>query len=129
VSTNVDRAGWCLDTGNGLYDLLFGQGRQFEDLSEVGRHLIALNEQKDTGNDREEIVAAVLESARQKIVKLKQASIRIGELEQERDAALEDAKKCELTLEQAMVKEIALGQERGVASSLRSFLEKKFRKT
>lgn len=128
VSTNVDRAGWCLDTGNGLYDLLFGQDRQFEDLSEVGRHFNALNEQKDARNDREELIAAALESARQKIVKLKQASIRIGQLEQERDAALEVARKCELSLE-AMAKVSALEQERDVASPLRSFLERKFRKT
>jgi ribosome-binding ATPase YchF (GTP1/OBG family) len=117
-----------LDTGNGLYDLLFEQGRQFEDLSEVGQHLIG-NEQKDIRNDREELVAAALESARQKIVKLKQASIRIGQLEQEREVALEAAKKNERTLEQAMVKVSASEQERGAASPLRSFLEKKFRKT
>jgi hypothetical protein len=130
VSTNVDRAGWCLDTGNGLYDLLFEQGRQFEDLSEVGaRHLIALGQQRDAQNDREELVGAVLESARQRIVKLKQASIRIGQLEQERDVALEDAKQCERRLEQAMSKASALEQERSVASPLRLFLGKTFRKT
>jgi hypothetical protein len=36
VSTHDNRSIWCLDTGNGIYDLLFKQGRQFEDLAEVG---------------------------------------------------------------------------------------------
>ena len=35
VSTHADRSGWCLDTGNAIYDLLFRQGRQFEDLARI----------------------------------------------------------------------------------------------
>jgi hypothetical protein len=39
VSTVTDRSKWCLDTGNGLYDLLLGQGRQFDDTSLLGAGL------------------------------------------------------------------------------------------
>ena len=35
VSTAADRTNWCLDTGNGIFDLLFKQRRQFDTLAET----------------------------------------------------------------------------------------------
>jgi hypothetical protein len=114
VSTNVDRSGWCLDTGNGIYDLLFIQGEQFEDLAEVGGHLSHLRDQKER-SQKHRLVDDALDGARQQIVKLKQASIRIGELEQELDQVLESDRQQGLELRQAAIRIEQLERELNVA--------------
>jgi hypothetical protein len=75
VSTNADRSGWCLDTGNGLFDLLFVDNRHFDDLSIVGESLRKTLEQNVQQSKYREQVTDALDSARRQVAVIKIATM------------------------------------------------------
>jgi Glycosyl transferase family 2 len=52
VSNVVDRRGWCLDTCNGLFDVLFGEDRSFEVISRLEADLTHLRDGRPVDVER-----------------------------------------------------------------------------
>ena len=67
VSTMLDRSPWTLDTGNAIYDLLFAEGRQFDDLATSERAARELRLQTSSMAAREHEFDDTLDAARRQL--------------------------------------------------------------